>query len=334
MGVVVVTGASAGIGRAVARACARRGDSVALLARESTRLDEARAEIDGLGVEALALPLDVADAAAVEGAARLTEETLGPIDVWVNNAMVSMLAPLDRITAEEFRRITEVTYLGSVWGTMAALRRMRPRNRGVVVQVGSALAYRGIPLQTAYCGAKHALQGFLESVRTELQHEASPVRVVMVQIPAMNTPQFEWMRSRMPRRPRPVAPVYAPELAAEAVLEAAENPQTDLLVGWPTLATLTANTVAPGLVDRYLAATSYEAQQTEEPEPAGALARPDNLFSPVELGVAVAGPFGEETKELAIRVPATRARGALAVTAVAALAGFAALGRLSRNGNG
>ncbi len=332
MGVVVVTGASAGIGRAVARAFARRGDAVSLLARESARLGEARAEIEKLGVEALTLAVDVADAAAVEDAAHRTEETLGPIDVWVNNAMVSMLAPLDRITAEEFRRITEVTYLGSVWGTMAALRRMRPRDRGVVVQVGSTLAYRGVPLQAAYCGAKHALQGFLESVRTELQHDGSAVRVVMVQIPAMNTPQFEWMRSRMPRRPRPVAPVYAPELAAKAVLEAAESPQADLLVGWPTLVALAANSVAPGLVDRYLATTGYNAQQTDEPEPAGG--RPDNLFAPVELEVAAAGPFGQETHERAVRLPAPVARGALALSAIAAVAGLAALGRFSKNGNG
>jgi short-subunit dehydrogenase len=334
VGVVVVTGASAGIGRAVARAFARRGDAVALLARESARLDDARAELEELGVESLALPVDVADASAVEEAAQRTEGTLGPIDVWVNNAMVSMLAPLDRITADEFRRITEVTYLGSVWGTMAALRRMRPRDRGVVVQVGSALAYRGIPLQAAYCGAKHALQGFLESVRTELQHDGSAVRVTMVQIPATNTPQFEWMRSRMPRLPRPVAPIYSPQVAADAVLEAAESPQADVLVGWPTLFALTANTVAPGLVDRYLAATGYRAQQTDEREPADALARPDNLFAPVELEVAAEGQFGQETRERALRVPAPIARGALVLSALAAAAGLAALGRFSKDASG
>ena len=332
MGVVVVTGASAGIGRAVVRAFARRGDAVSLLARESTRLNEARAEIEELGARALAMPVDVADAAAVEDAAQRTEETLGPIDVWVNNAMVSMLAPVDRITADEFRRVTEVTYLGSVWGTLAALRRMRPRDRGVVVQVGSTLAYRVIPLQAAYCGAKHALQGFLESVRTELQHDGSAVRVTMVQIPATNTPQFAWMRSRMPRRPRPVAPIYAPELAADAVVEAAESPQADVLVGWPTLLALTANTVAPGLVDRYLAGTAYGAQQTDEPEPAGG--RPDNLFAPVELEVAAAGSFVGETREHALRLRAPVARGALVLSAVAAAAGLAALGRFSKNGNG
>jgi NAD(P)-dependent dehydrogenase (short-subunit alcohol dehydrogenase family) len=328
--VVVVTGASAGIGRAAARAFARRGDSVAVLARESTRLDETCAELEALGSPVLALPVDVADAEAVDEAAERIEAVLGPIDVWVNNAMVTMLAPVDRVTPEEYRRVTEVTYLGSVWGTMAALRYMKPRDRGVVVQVGSALAYRGIPLQAAYCGAKHALQGFCESLRAELLHEESGVQVTMVQIPAVNTPQFEWMRSRMARRPRPVAPVYSPELAANAIVAAADGQGGEILVGWPTLLTAAWNALAPGAVDRYLAATGYEAQQEdgEELQPE----QPDNLFEPVPLAVGATGRFGDEVHTRAVRLPAPLARGALVVSAVAAAAGLAAIGRLSKNG--
>jgi NAD(P)-dependent dehydrogenase (short-subunit alcohol dehydrogenase family) len=328
--VVVVTGASAGIGRAAARAFARRGDSVAVLARESTRLDETCAELEALGSPVLALPVDVADAEAVDEAAERIEAVLGPIDVWVNNAMVTMLAPVDRVTPEEYRRVTEVTYLGSVWGTMAALRYMKPRDRGVVVQVGSALAYRGIPLQAAYCGAKHALQGFCESLRAELLHEESGVQVTMVQIPAVNTPQFEWMRSRMARRPRPVAPVYSPELAANAIVAAADGQGGEILVGWPTLLSAAWNALAPGAVDRYLAATGYEAQQEdgEELQPE----QPDNLFEPVPLAVGATGRFGDEVHTRAVRLPAPLARGALVVSAVAAAAGLAAIGRLSKNG--
>ena len=319
--VVVVTGASAGIGRAAARSFARRGDAVALIARGSARLDDACRELEALGTNALALAVDVADAEAVEDAAERTEAALGPIDVWVNNAMVSMLAPLERVTPAEFRRVTEVTYLGSVWGTMAALRRMRARDHGVVVQVGSTLAYRGVPLQAAYCGAKHALQGFCESVRTELLHEGSAVRVTMVQIPAVNTPQFEWMRSRMEKHPRPIAPIYTPELAAEAIVAAAAAPRSDVLVGWPTLLARATNALAPGIVDRYLAATGYDAQQEGDELEAE---RPDNLFEPVPLDVRAAGRFGEETQRHAIRLPAAVARGMLGATAVAALAGLAA----------
>jgi len=326
--VVVVTGASAGIGRAVARAFARRGDAVAVLARASARLDETCSELEAFGSPVLALPVDVADAGAVEEAAERAEAVLGPIDVWVNNAMVTMLAPVERVTPEEYRRVTEVTYLGSVWGTMAALRHMRPRDRGVIVQVGSALAYRGIPLQTAYCGAKHALQGFCESLRAELLHEGSAVQVTMVQIPAVNTPQFEWMRSRMARRPRPVAPVYSPELAADAIVAAADAPGRDVLVGWPTMLTAATSALVPGVVDRYLAATGYDSQQEdgEELQPE----QPDNLFEPVPLSVGAAGRFGDETHTRAIRLPAPLARGALVISAVAAAAGVAALGRASR----
>jgi NAD(P)-dependent dehydrogenase (short-subunit alcohol dehydrogenase family) len=315
-GVAVVTGASAGVGRAVARALTRQGNAVALLARPSTRLDAALAEAERKGVPTVAVPVDVADADAVEAAAARVVAELGPIDLWINNAMTSVLAAFDAMTPDEFRRVTDVTYLGSVWGTLAALRRMRPRNTGVVVQVGSALAYRGIPLQSAYCGAKHALQGFLESVRTELAHEGSQVRVTMVQLPAVNTPQFDWVRSRMPRRARPVPPVYSPELAARAVLEAARRPTRELLVGWPTVQTVLGNAVAPWVVDRRLLRLGYDGQQTDEPEQPS---RPDNLFAPVELDVAAAGRFGAAERDHAIRLTGDVARGA----AVMALAGAA-----------
>ena len=328
--VIVVTGASAGVGRAIARAFARHGDDVALLARQSERLEAAGREVEALGRRALALPVDVADASAVEEAAERVEAELGPIDVWVNNAMVSILAPADQVRPDEFRRVTEVTYLGSVWGTMAALRRMQRRDNGVIVQVGSALAYRGIPLQAAYCGAKHALQGFCESLRAELLHEGSAIRVTTVHMPAINTPQFEWIRSRMTHRPRPVAPVYTPEIAAQAVVAAAGNPRSDVIVGWPTVLALTANALLPGVVDRRLARTGYEDQQSDEPRPAQA----DNLFEPVELAVAADGRFGDEARERAIRVSSPVARGALAVSAAATAAGLAALGRFSKNGSG
>src|SRR5438270_5445830 len=223
--VAVVTGASAGVGRATARAFGRAGDAVGLIARGRDGLEAARSEIEAAGGRALVLPVDVADAEAVEGAAERAEQSLGPIDVWVNNAMCSIFAPLREVSAAEFRRATEVTYLGTVHGTMAALKRMLARDRGTIVQVGSALAYRGIPLQSPYCGAKHAIQGFTESLRCELMHEGSAVKVTMVQLPALNTPQFEQVRTRLPRRPQPVPPIYQPEVAADAILDATENPE-------------------------------------------------------------------------------------------------------------
>lgn len=221
--VVVVTGASAGVGRATARAFARRGASVALLARGSDGLEAARAEVVSLGGNALVIPTDVADPEQVEAAAAQVEESLGPIDVWVNNAMVSVFSPATETPAAEYKRVTEVTYLGYVYGTLAALKRMVPRDSGVIVQVGSALAYRGIPLQSAYCGAKHAIQGFTESVRCELLHDGSNVKITMVQLPALNTPQFGWVKSRLPRRPQPVLPIYQPEVAADAIVWASRH---------------------------------------------------------------------------------------------------------------
>jgi NADP-dependent 3-hydroxy acid dehydrogenase YdfG len=265
--VVVITGASAGIGRATAREFGRRGATVALLARNEDALRAAAAEVEGLGGRALPIPTDVSVAGAVEAAAERATRELGDIDVWVNVAMASILAPTWEIDPAEFRRVTEVTYLGQVHGTMAALRRMRPRDRGTIVQVGSALAYRGIPLQGAYCGAKHAIRGFTDSLRTELMHEKSRVRVTTVHLPALNTTQFGLVRVRMPRRPRPVAPVFEPEVAARAIVWASEHPRRrEHWVGASTAVTILGSRLAPGFIgDRYLARTGFDSQQTPDP---------------------------------------------------------------------
>jgi NAD(P)-dependent dehydrogenase (short-subunit alcohol dehydrogenase family) len=321
--VVVVTGGSAGVGRATVRRFARDGADMAVLARGRAGLDATAREVEELGRRALVIPVDVADHDAVEAAADRIETEFGPIDVWVNNAMATILAPLSEIAPEEFRRSTEVTYLASVWGTMAALRRMRPRNRGTIVQVGSALAYRGIPLQAPYCGAKHALQGFLESLRAELEHEDSNVRVSMVQLPALNTPQFTWARTRMPKEPQPVPPIFQPEVAAEAIVWAADNPRRELMVGWPTVKAIVGNAVAPGLADRYLAATGYDAQQRDEPHDPS---RPDNLFEPVDEDRGAHGPFDGQAKDSSVQAALSRHRralglGSLAAGAAAVLAG-------------
>jgi NAD(P)-dependent dehydrogenase (short-subunit alcohol dehydrogenase family) len=261
--VVVVTGASAGVGRATARAFAADGASVALLARGERGLGAARQEAEMLGGHAMAIPLDVADWRAVDDAASLVESLLGPIDIWVNNAFSSVFAPVDEVAPAEFRRAIEVTYLGYVHGTLAALRRMQPRDRGAIVQVGSTLSYRGIPLQAAYCAAKHAIQGFSESLRCELLHDGSHVRLTQVQLPAVNTPQFDWLLSRLPLPSRPVPPIYQPEVAARAIMHAAHHARRrEYWVGGSTAATLLANRLAPGLLDRYLAHKGYAAQQS------------------------------------------------------------------------
>lgn len=293
----VVTGASAGVGRTVVAACARRGLQVGLIARGRAGLEAAAEEALALGAPAVRIfQADVADSEAVEAAADQFERELGPIEIWVNNAMVSVFAPVWEITAAEFKRVTEVDYLGYVHGTVAALGRMRPRDHGAIVQVGSALAYRGIPLQSAYCGAKHAVQGFQDSLRSELLHEGSGVRVSMVHLPAMNTPQFGWVRTRLPNHPQPVAPIYQPEIAAEAILWAAEHGPRELNVGAITVGTRAGNALAPGLLDRYLARTGVSGQQTDQPIDRAAWR--DNLDAPLDDDIdrGAHGVFGDQAK--------------------------------------
>ena len=278
--VVAVTGASGGIGRASAIAFGGRGAAVALLARGTRGLESAAQEVRAAGGEALVVPTDVSDPEQVQAALGRIEAELGPVDVWVNVAFTSVFSRFDDISPEEYRRVTEVSYLGYVYSTMAVLPRMKQRGHGVIVHVGSALAYRGIPLQTAYCGSKHAIQGFHEALRCELLHDKSPVRVTMVQMPAVNTPQFSWVLSRLPRRAQPVPPIYQPEVAATAVVYAAEHPERrEYWVGGSTLGTLVANAVAPGVLDRYLARTGFSSQQTDEPQPLDA---PENLWAPAD----------------------------------------------------
>jgi NAD(P)-dependent dehydrogenase (short-subunit alcohol dehydrogenase family) len=277
---VVITGASAGIGRAAARLYGERGASVALIARGQAGLDGAVRDVEDAGGKALAIPCDVADYAQVQDAARQAEEFFGPIDVWINDAFTSVFSPFAEIPAEEFRRVTEVSYLGFVHGTMVALALMRPRGHGTIVQVGSALGSRSIPLQSAYCGAKHAINGFTSSLRCELLHERSGVQVTVAQMPAVNTPQFSWVRSRLPRHPQPVPPIYEPEVAARGVLFAADHPRRrQYWVGATTAATVTANKFVPALLDRYLARTGYDSQQTSQEADDR---RPDNLYQPVD----------------------------------------------------
>jgi NAD(P)-dependent dehydrogenase (short-subunit alcohol dehydrogenase family) len=280
MSVIVVTGASGGVGRAVARLFGARGDRVALLARGENGLEGAARDVRDAGGTPFPLSVDVADFDAVDAAAGRIEDELGPIDVWINNAFSTVLATFLDTRPEEFRRTTEVTYLGQVYGTRAALDRMRPRNRGAIVQVGSALAYRGIPLQSAYCGAKHAIQGFTESLRCELRHEHSGIHVTMVQLPAVNTPQFDWVKSRLRHKAQPVPPIYQPEVAARAIAYAADHPhRREYWVGGSTVATLIANAIAPGLLDRYLARTGFKSQQDKPDRDPG---QPVNLWQPAD----------------------------------------------------
>ena len=292
--VVVITGGSAGLGRAIADRFAASGAKLALVARGVERLERARDELAGRGAQVIIFSEDVADAPAMERVADTVERDLGPIDIWVNNAMASVLSPIKEMEAAEYRRVTEVTYLGVVYGTLAALRRMLPRDRGVIIQVGSALAHRSIPLQSAYCASKHAMMGFHESLLSELIHDRSSVRTTMVQMPAMNTPQFDWMKSRLPNRSEPVPPIYQPEVGAEAVFFAAyHDVGRELLVGWPTVKAVQANKIVPAYIDRRLARDGYEGQQTEEPRP---LNQPDNLWKPAPGMFGAHGRFDSQAR--------------------------------------
>lgn len=313
------------MGRATARAFAERGATLGLIARDHEGLDGAVQEAEGLGASAMAASVDVADAAAVDAAAAQFEEQLGPIDVWVNSAMCSVFSPVHELEAAEVRRVTEVTYLGSVNGTLAALARMRPRDSGTIVQVGSALAYRGIPLQAAYCGSKHALRGFMDALRCELTHDSSKVRVAMVHLPACNTPQFGWVKNRLPQHPQPVPPIYQPEVAARAIVWAAKHPRREVHVGVPTVATIWANKIVPGVLDRYLARTGYSSQQSDRP----AGERPDNLWEPVPGGHGAHGIFDVRATSSSPQLAFTTHRRLVAGVAAAA-AGAVGLARARR----
>ncbi|HEY4032365.1 MAG TPA: SDR family oxidoreductase [Ktedonobacteraceae bacterium] len=277
--VVVITGASAGVGRAIVQAFAKRGAHIGLLARGQAGLEAAARDVEALGGKALLLPTDVANAEQVELAAARVEEVFGPIEIWINAAMTSVFSPTMEMTSEDYKRVTEVTYLGFVYGTLAALRRMVSRDRGRIIQIGSALAYRGIPLQSAYCGSKHAIQGFTESVRCELIHDNSHVKISMVQLPAVNTPQFLWVKNRLPNKPQPVPPIYQPEVIADTVTYIADHYRRQLYVGMSTVIAIQANKFFPGLGDWYLGKTGYKSQQTDEP--ANPFAR-NNLWAPVD----------------------------------------------------
>lgn len=295
--VVVVTGASSGVGRAAVRAFANAGADVGLIARPSERLEEAKREVEKAGRKAVAASADVADPDQVQAAADRIERDLGPIDVWVNDAMTTVFSRFIEITPEEFKRATEVTYLGTVYGTLAALRSMYPRNQGSIVQVGSALAYRSIPLQSPYCGAKHAIAGFTDSIRTELIHDHKDIHITMVQLPAMNTPQFSWCKTRLPRHPQPVPPVFQPEVAADAIVWAAHHRRRQVYVGAPTLFAIWANKIAPHWLDKYLGDTGYDSQQTDQPVDPN---RPVNLFKPVEADYAAHGVFDNVAHEYSV----------------------------------
>jgi NAD(P)-dependent dehydrogenase (short-subunit alcohol dehydrogenase family) len=298
--VIVVTGASAGLGRAIVERFARDGSSIGLIARGRERLQQAGATVEALGGRALLLPLDVADADAVERAAETVEQELGPIDVWINNAMVSVYSPIKQMPAAEFRRVTEVTYLGYVHGTLAALKRMLPRDRGIIIQVGSALAHRSIPLQSAYCASKHAILGFHESLLSELIHDGSHVRTTMVQMPAMNTPQFDWAKSRLPRQTQPVPPIFQPEVGADAVHHAVRTDVgRELLVAWPTVKAVFGEKLVPGYIDRKLGRDGYSGEETSVPADPN---RPDNLWSPAPGAYGAHGRFDDRSRDVSVEL--------------------------------
>ena len=303
--VVVITGASAGLGRAAAHEFGRHGAKVGLIARGIEGLEAAKREIESAGGSAIVLPLDVTDANAIEEAAAAVEQKFGPIDVWVNNAMASVFSPVREMQPEEYKRVTEVTYLGVVYGTLAALKRMLPRDRGTIVQVGSALVYRSIPLQSAYCAAKHAIAGFTDSLRCELIHDKSRVRVTMVQMPALNTPQFGWVKSRLKYKAQPVPPIFQPEVGARAIYWAAHHSRREIYAGWPTVEAIVGNKLAPGWLDRYLGRTGFAAQQTCEPEDPN---RPNNLWKPVKGDHGAHGIFDSQAHETSWELRASLGR--------------------------
>jgi NAD(P)-dependent dehydrogenase (short-subunit alcohol dehydrogenase family) len=320
-GVVVVSGGTAGVGRAAAIAFARKGYAVAVLARGANGLAETQAGLEHLGrAPMLALAVDVADADAVEAAAAEVEQSLGPIDIWVNEAMATVFSPVSEMTAEEYRRVTEVTYLGTVHGTLSALRRMRARDRGAIVQVGSALSYRAIPLQSAYCAAKFAIRGFTDSLRTELIHDRSRIHVTMVQLPAVNTPQFDWARNKLPFRPQPLPPIFAPEIPAEAIVFAAEHRRREIFVGWPSIKAILGNKLIPGIGDRVVAHEGYRGQESAEPATPG---RADNLFEPVAGFHDLRGRFTSQEVKTSPALWLSLHGRTLAATALGAAAGVA-----------
>ena len=318
--IVVITGAGAGVGRATMTEFARNGCDVALLSRDPDRLEAAASEARAFGVRALPIPTDVADAKAVEAAADRVEQELGPIDVWVNVAMATVFAPVSKLTAEEVQRGTDVTYLGQVHGMMAALKRMRTRNRGSIVNVGSALAYRSVPLQSVYCGAKFAIRGFTDSLRSEIIHDKLNISISMVDLPAVNTPQFSWALNKMGKRAQPVPPIFQPEIPARAIYFAAFHPRRQTWIGFPTVQAILANRIAPGLIDRYLAKFGYSGQLTDETEPADA---PNNLFHPVPGPYGAHGRFDSRARSWTLEVFTSRHRNAMwAAVGVAAVLGL------------
>jgi NAD(P)-dependent dehydrogenase (short-subunit alcohol dehydrogenase family) len=323
--IVVITGAGAGVGRATATEFARFGCDVALLARDPERLERAAAELRGFGVRALPIPTDVADPALVDRAAEQVERELGPIDIWVNVAMATVFAPVSELTPEEIQRGTAVTYFGQVYGMIAALRHMRKRNRGAIVCVGSALAYRSVPLQSVYCASKFAIRGFVDSLRSELIHDGTKVTLTMVHLPAVNTPQFDWALNKLGHKAQPVPPVFQPEVAARAIRFAAFHPRREIWVGWPTVKAILANKVAPGLIDRYLAKAGYTGQVTDEPLPPDA---PANLFQPVPGPYGAHGRFDRQARRRSWEMFTSRHRGAVTAGMMVALA--AGVGALAR----
>jgi NAD(P)-dependent dehydrogenase (short-subunit alcohol dehydrogenase family) len=322
--VVVVTGASAGVGRATAIAFAKCGFDVGLIARGSAGLDGARRDVEAIGRRAIVLPVDVADAEGVAAAADRVIAEWGRIDVWVNNAMATIFSPFRKIKPDEFRRVTEVTYLGQVYGTMAALKYMRPCNRGTIVQVGSALSYRAIPLQSAYCGAKFAVRGFTDSLRSELEHDGSHVRLTMVQLPAVNTPQFDWARNRLPKKPQPVPPIYQPEAIAREIVWAAFHAPRELWIGRSALKAIVGTMLLPILGDRILATEGYQGQMTAEPVTPGTC---DNLFEPLSGDAGAHGRFDDRARPDVIGFNPVWLRIGMACALLGAIAGIGALSR-------